>query len=764
MPSIKIMIVEDEVIIAKSIEQTLESMGYNISAAVTSGEDAVVKAEETRPDLAVMDISLRGEMDGIEAARQIRSRRPLPIIFLTAFADEEKLERAVLAEPFAYLLKPVNDRELKAAIEMALYKARIEAQLRESEARWRSLAENAPDIICTVDKKLTILFINRNVPTIGHGGNIRRSVLDFIDPEYRDGLGSAVHQVFESGQPGSYETVSAIINGSRYWISIRLGPILLEDNVVAVTLIARDISDRMRSEQALRESEQRFKAQYQGLPVPTYTWQKNRDEFVLVELNQAARDSLMDLVPDSLGMSITELIPDNRDLIALMHDCFEHKSVSRASVKLRNAKNMEIRDVELTLVPIPPDIIMLHADDVTEKRKAEEDKRRLEAQLLQAHKLQAIGTLAGGIAHDFNNLLAAILGYTELSLDDIPDGNPVRHYLQQVLKSGKRAKQLVQQILSFSRPSEHQRIPLKLRPLIQEALDLLRASLPATIEIQRNLTSDPGTVFADPTQIHQLLMNLCANAAHAMRDKEGFLEVMLERIDLDQTEATKFATLKPGAYHRLSIKDNGEGMNRETLERIFDPFFTTKGTGQGTGMGLAVVHGIVQSHGGEIQAESRPGRGSTFFLYFPLMPEQSTISQTAERKAPTPGRERILFVDDEKALVEIVNTGLGKLGYKITALSSSLEALKRFEEAPYNFDLVITDQTMPGMTGLELSRRMLDIRSDLPIILCTGFSEQATAEKVAEFGIRKFLMKPLVLREAVEAIREVLDGPKAIDN
>ncbi len=384
-------------------------------------------------------------------------------------------------------------------------------------------------------------------------------------------------------------------------------------------------------------------------------------------------------------------------------------------------------------------------------------EHRLEAQLRQLQKMESIGTLAGGIAHDFNNILTAIIGYTELAQGEIDPGHPAGRKLKEVFKAGRRARDLVRQILTFSRISEESKAPVIIGPIIKEGLKLLRASLPTTIDIKADVAVGSEAVMADPTQIHQVLMNLCTNAAQAMRQRGGALEVSLKPVELDEDAAARYVELRPGRYERLIVSDSGEGMDQATLSRIFDPFFTTKKRGEGTGLGLSVVHGIVKSHGGAIGAYSEKGKGSTFQVYLPLLADRVEDEEVIEAAPVVGGRERILFVDDEAVLAELGQKMLERLGYEVTALTSSLEALRLFRTDSEAFDLVITDYTMPHLTGAELAGEILKIRPRTPIIMCTGFSERITAQKAEALGLKRFLMKPLVTRQLAEAVREVLD-------
>jgi PAS domain S-box-containing protein len=411
--------------------------------------------------------------------------------------------------------------------------------------------------------------------------------------------------------------------------------------------------------------------------------------------------------------------------------------------------------------------------DITERKQADNEKRLLEFQLQQAQKMEAIGTLAGGIAHDFNNILAAIIGYTEIASLQVADDNKAKESLNEVLKAGHRAKNLVNQILAFSRPGDEGRKPIQVTSIMKEALKLLRATLPATIEIRQNIEIDSGqdTILADPTQIHEVLMNLCTNAAHAMRENGGILEIGLQNVEHgirnsefedDERKSPMQILLSPvdldpGQYLRLTVSDTGHGMTPEVIKRIFDPYFTTKDKGEGTGMGLSVVHGIIKSHGGRITVYSEQTKGSTFHVYLPLIQEM-TKEPDIDKGAPVlTGDERILFVDDEHALVEIAKDILERLGYEVVTRTSSVEALELFRAQADSFDLVITDMTMPNMTGDKLSRELMKIRSDIPIVLCTGYSERISEEKAKSMGIREFVMKPLVMKDLAKTVRKALD-------
>ena len=399
--------------------------------------------------------------------------------------------------------------------------------------------------------------------------------------------------------------------------------------------------------------------------------------------------------------------------------------------------------------------------DITELKLAEREKEILQAQLMQAQKMEAIGTLAGGIAHDFNNILGAILGYAEMAREDCPLDSVIAGDLDQVVKAGHRAKDLVKQILAFSRQTETEKGPLQPAIMVKEAVKLLRSLLPTTIDIRQDIDADAGLIFADPTQIHQILMNLGTNAFHAMEEAGGILLISLKGKVLSAQDLVANPSLQPGRFVELSVSDNGSGIPQDLQQRIFDPYFTTKETGKGSGMGLAIVHGIIKSCGGFITCRSQPGEGSVFAVNLPVFAGNAVPESRPVQSVPV-GTERILFIDDEKILVDLARSMLERMGYAVTGRTSGLEALTTFRNQPDAFDLVITDQTMPGMTGIDLARSMLQIRPDLPIILCTGYSSQVSEEKARSFGIKGFAMKPLAKKDIAGLIRKILGEGQSI--
>jgi PAS domain S-box-containing protein len=636
MNNAKILVVEDERIIAEDIKIRLDQLGYDVISISASGEEAIETAQTKRPDLVVMDIMLGSTMDGIEAAQIIREQFDIPIIFLTAYVDNVLLARAKIAEPFGYILKPFDDRELGSTVEIALYKKKIEAALRTSEVFNKNILNATPNPMVVVDPDTSIRFVN---------------------PAFERLTGFSSQEIV-------------------------------------------------------------------GQKIP-YPWWSREQPYIT---NEANSDAFCAEINDSKRQYKNK---DGQPLFVL---------ISRKPIFL----NDELQYYLVTWI------------DITEKEKMDEENRNLEDQIVKMQRIEALGTLTGGIAHDFNNVLTIILGNAELALDELPADSPLGEHILEILQSGRRARDMIKRILAFSQSEELQRLPMKVQPIVSEVVQLLRSSLPATIKVCEHIASE-GISFVDPTQIHRIVMNLCTNAYHAMRESGGLLEIGIKDVMIDDLHASRYLGVQPGPYVRISVSDNGCGIKKEVMGRIFEPYFTTKEVGVGTGMGLSVVYGIVKGHHGAVTVYSEPGKGSTFHVYLPRTEGTDATAETEEEELLLRGTERILFVDDEKAIVDLGREMLGNLGYTVTTKTDSLEALKLFRSHPDQFDLVITDMTMPNMTGARLSKEIMETCPDMPIILCTGFSELITEGNAKEMGIRGFVMKPFVKSELVQLMRRLLD-------
>ncbi len=415
--------------------------------------------------------------------------------------------------------------------------------------------------------------------------------------------------------------------------------------------------------------------------------------------------------------------------------------------------------------PFEPNELLIRVENIfkqkqlkAEHHRIEGQKKQLEMELYQSQKMEAIGTLAGGIAHDFNNILSIILGNSELALDNLEDNSPIRQNIEQIFEAGNRAKEITHQLLSFCRKGDSKRLPLNLNAIVGNSLKLMRASIPSNIEIHHNLLDEAHTVLGDATQIHQILINLCTNASHAMEEQGGRIVVSLEDVTIPSSQITKYNGLASGKYIKLVVSDNGHGIDPQIMDQIFDPYFTTKEVGKGTGMGLSLVQGIVKNHGGDIRVESELNRYTTVTIFLPIIDEAENELDVSVSEELATGNERILLVDDEVMIVDVMNQFLSQLGYQTTAMTDSPAALETFRSQPEQYDLVITDMTMPKLTGIQLTRAIREVRNDIAVIICTGFSEQISIERSKELGIQAFIMKPVVMGEMAKTIRNVLDG------
>ena len=479
-----------------------------------------------------------------------------------------------------------------------------------------------------------------------------------------------------------------------------------------------------------------------------FAWAVREKRGLFIPTRDSTRNLVLHVISTSSrirGMFVGLLSPDEKDI--------PDGAITLLSILLLNTANA-LESYEFYR--------FMHDQNKILRQRIEERTQELaqsERQLQQIDKIQAIGTLAGGIAHDFNNILFPIIGYTEMTLMDAPESSAIHSNLQEVLNATNRARDLVKQILAFSRQNIQEFKPLKLQPIITEALKLLRATIPSNIKISHHVDENTGPTMGDPTQIHQVIMNLCTNAYHAMQETGGNLDITLKEVDIEPDDILEKMGIVSGRYLQLEVIDTGHGMHPSVLGRIFEPYFTTKEQSKGTGLGLSVTHGIVKSHGGDIQVFSESGKGTTFRVYLPLIQNVEPEEVTEVIGTLLRGAERILLVDDEEPIANMEKLMLERLGYQITALTSSTEALDTFRSQPERFDLVITDMTMPSMTGIELAPKLLQIRPDIPIILCSGFNEMASEEKVKSIGIKAYVQKPVELKVLGQTIRDVLEKP-----
>jgi len=621
-----------------------------------------------------------------------------------------------------------------------------EEMLQKEKTILSAIFENNPHGIALINKKGKYLYLNpmftkitgytlQDVP-VGKEWFQRA----YPDPEYRKMVIDAWKKdSMHEGVSGDYDFKVTCKNGQVKDIEFRTT--YLEDRSISVLT---DISHRKHAEEELRDSEAKYRSMMEAMRDLVYICSP---DYRVEYMNSAM---IKRTGRDATGENCFKALHDLNEKCPW---CLHHKTQTG---KHFTTDIISPKDNRFYLVSHSP---IFHGDGSISKMtifRDTTDLKEMETQLQQAQKVEAIGTLAGGIAHDFNNILFPMFGYLEMALEDVPEDNPLRGYLAEVFNGAKRARDLVKQILTFSRQTEHEKKPLKVQLVIKEVLKLIRSSLPTTIGIHQDIRNECELVMADPTQIHQVAMNLITNAYHAMEETGGKLIVTLKEVELT-AEDLRDPAMIPAPHVCLTVADTGPGMDQGIIARIFDPYFTTKEEGKGTGLGLAVVHGIVKSHGGHISVYSEPGKGTEFKVYLPVIKSRETAQRTEADLPIQKGTEWILLVDDQDVIVQIEQQMLERLGYHVTTRTSSTDALEAFRKQPNKFDLVITDLTMPNMTGDKLAGELIKIRSDIPVILCTGFSEMMSKEKAAALGIKGFLMKPVVMKDLSSIIRKVLD-------
>ncbi|MCP4690016.1 MAG: response regulator [Desulfobacterales bacterium] len=762
------------------------------------GDEAVeavrTAVAENRPFAAAfIDVKMPPGPDGIWAAKNIRELDPfIEIMMVTAFSDLHPREFAGEIPPshkLFFLRKPFRTEEIhqfagalgaKWRMENRLREAReelekkveertaqlaranreltrdiaerrkVEAALRESEKRYKSIFDFAADGIAVIAPDGAILDANRaycRMHDRPRENIIGMKLGDLSNLDFTRDLQARLDKT-GSHQIERIEGVDLREDGSTFPVEITIAAFPHEGEPALLGFF-RDMSERARSEKEIFVAKKEWARTFDAIEdIVTI----HDDRMNIVRMNQAARAAFSTRGDDLVGKACHEVF---RDDPAHCPGC----PVSMDG-KLHALNVMEIdcpsREdfYHVTLSPIFDNEgaltgVVRTAKDLTRQKE-------LESRLRQAQKMESIGTLAGGIAHDFNNSLMTIMLNTELALFRVKEDDATRESLEMALKASQRARDLVKQILTFSRKGEQNFRPIIAAPIIKESLKMLRASLPSTIEIRQHIEAGEERVLSAPGQIHQILINLCSNAAHAMREKGGALEVRLgsrgqgsemagERSDLDRTP-----------HLMLEVRDTGPGISPEERERIFDPFYTTKPPGEGTGMGLAVVHGIVEGMGGVVKVESEPGKGAAFQVFMPLIEDRE---ESTERDAAPPprGEGNLLLVEDDEFLRICFRRALRAHGRHITTTNNGRDALELFIKDPWRFDLIITDQTMPGLTGVELAKKTLEIRPDLPIILCTGYSEVIDKERAEAMGLRKFFIKPVGVHELNRAVSEILN-------
>ncbi len=623
---------------------------------------------------------------------------------------------------------------------------------RESENRYKAIVDNAPESMFLKDRNLRYTHVNPAMERLfglPSSALVGKTDIDLFGED----AAAAIHLEDEAvlrGRTIRHESTKPVHGVSMTFDVIKVPISDSAGTVVGVCGIARDVTEKRKAEEQIRLSEEKYRTLFNNSRDGIYITTRDGQ---IEEANPAFGKMFGLGFGELRGLSVLGLYEDPSDRRRFQQQIEKQGSVRDFEIDLVSNDGRRINCLMTSSVRRDHDGAIVGYEgsirDVT-------DRKVLEQQLFLAQKMEAIGTLAGGIAHDFNNILYVIIGFTELAQDDADQGSSIKQYLSQVLAAGERAKYLVNQILTFSRQTEQEKRPVLITPIVKEVCRFLRASLPTTIAIHQELAEDLSPILGDPTQIHQVLMNLCTNAGHAMREAGGELTVSLREADLNSDDLCGHPLLMPGRYQELTIGDNGHGIDQAVMDRIFEPYFTTKEKGEGTGLGLAVVHGIVKSHGGMVRVQSESGKGSVFRVHFPVV-QTEVATLVHSREALRTGHERILVIDDEEPVARMFKLMLERLGYKVLTRTSSIEAMELFRSKCEEIDLVITDMTMPNMTGKQLAEEMIQVRRDIPIILCTGFSDLIDDQQAKAIGIKALVMKPVLRTELTKTIRGILD-------
>jgi len=801
-----ILVVDDDESYRGMIEDWLCRKGCRVMAAA-NGAEALAAARHSPPDLVLSDI-LMPTLDGFALCRKWHQDPDLcaiPFVFCSATytdAKDEALGLGLGARRFIHKssdlqtiwdvlrqvlqgassseageclssgadepqnlkhynqclinkleAKMVQLQETQKALQDEIERRKqLEKALGDSEKQFRAFVENSVDGILVADaESLRFVYANPAICSLLGYTKQEMSKMTVVHIHPENDLGF-IQKEFEDLAKGIKSLSRAIPcrrkNGEIIYADIAAKPFALEGRNFVLGFF-RDITDRLKVE----EERQRLAEVVEHSPNIVMITDIHRCiQYVNPAFERITGFSAQEVLGHTPGM-----------LIDGLHDPSYFKQIWNTvrrghpwSGHLANKnRGGHLYHVEANIIPVQgqggqiKNFVAVMRDVTHEEEMA--------ARLRQAQKMEAIGTLAGGIAHDFNNILAAMLGFSELGMMTSDKGSRTREHFTAIYNAGERAKDLVAQILSFSRFNEESLKPIYLHTILKEALKLLRSTLPTTIAFQTDICKENIYIMADATAIHQIVMNLCTNAAHAMEGHGGTLAVALEQVVLTAKETVVHAHIKPGPHLKLSIRDTGHGMTRDILDHIFEPYFTTKRKGEGTGLGLSVVHGIVQSHGGMITVSSEPGQGSTFDVYFPVIALKSKVAETRHKTAAR-GCERILFVDDEIVLVRLVNQMLTRLGYRVTPFTDSRQALVDFTDHPQKYDMVISDFTMPHITGEGLARSILAVRPDIPFILCTGYSSKIDKLRIEKMGIKALLTKPFSLATIAGQIRAILDA------
>jgi PAS domain S-box-containing protein len=764
----KILVVDNDLLILEFIRDLLIKKGYEVLTA-ENGLAALDILRTYTPEVIFVDL-IMPEIDGGKLCRIIRKMKPLKAVFLvilSAIAAERKIDPETyganlciakgpiheMADLISQVLEtyetdPTSDWSGETISAGTIFPRLITQELLMMKRHFELILETMSEGILEITSGGRVLYANpvaMSLTGLPEETLVGSEFLALFTGEDRNRVKACLDSLDGKSKTAM---IDAPVQLNEYLVTVTINPVL--DGGVSFIAILNDVTEYKRAENALRSEWEQLLSIFNSINQIIYITDPDTHEILYV--NKALQEAFN---KDPVGgICYREFQGFDSPCDFCTNDIILKKKYEPYQWEYHNPiLNKDFMIIDRVIKwPDGRDVRFELAIDITQQKK-------MENQLQQIHKMEAIGTLAGGIAHDFNNILGVILGNAELAMEDVPDWNPGQHNLTEIRKACLRAKDVVRQILSFSRQTDYQRIPVEIGSIIKESLALLRSSIPTTIDIHHEISAATDVVLADATQIHQVLINLCTNAAYAMRDRGGILTISLENVTFDDNAVTHHPGLNSGRYVQLIISDTGQGISPEDMDKIFDPYFTTKQVGEGSGMGLAVAQGIIANHGGTITVSSEPGKGSNFCVLLPVTEEKPHIEEKTSESLPT-GDERILFIDDEPDLADIVKQMLEHLGYHVTPSNSGIDAIDRFKAAPHNYDLVITDMTMPQMTGDVLAGKILKMRPNIPIIICTGYSERIDERTARTLGIRHYMEKPIDMQKLAVTVRNALDEIK----
>ena len=747
----RILVVEDERIVGEDIRLMLEDLGYEIVGVVSTGQEAVQKAAETKPDLALMDIVLAGKIDGIEATKQMRAVWNVPVVYLTAYSSQCTQKRTQETEPFGYLVKPFKRSDLRCAIEIALYKHEMEMRLRKSEQKFRLLYENVPSAYQSLDDKGLLLEVNEAwLDLLGYSREevISQWFSDFLAPNYR---GSSCGGILGRDSEGRIQGVELeMVKKDGSPVTVLLDGIVVGDGDGKFKShhILHNVTERNKS-----QAEQRWLATAveQSAEAIVIADKDGNTQYVNPAFERISGYSREEIA----GKKLSPLAgPDYNE--ALQRQLW--KTITRGEVwngRLeRRKKDGTIYFEDTTIAPVR-DARGEIANFVAVKRDVTREVL-LEKELLHAQKMEAVGTLAGGIAHDFNNLLTVILGYSEYLLMDGDIGELARGDLSKLNQAAQKGAELVQSLLTFSRKVEPKFSPTSLNQQVEQVKNLLGRTLPKKINISVALEKGLAIIHADSSQVQQVLMNLAVNAKDAMPNG-GKLTIQTSNVVLDEEFCRSHLGAKPGRYAMVSVSDTGHGMDKQILGHIFEPFYTTKGMGRGTGLGLAMTYGIVKQHAGYIECESVVGAGTSFRVYLPVPDAVAPEEDIREKLVLPGGPETVLLVDDEDSIRDLAQKVLVRAGYSVLTASNGQEALELYKRESGRISLVILDLVMPEMSGAQCLEELVRIDPNARALIASGSSPDGSMTEGLEQLAKGFVWKPYNISQLLHAVRRALE-------